>query len=72
MAEEMYDTSPEPTPEQIEMDDALHKLDKGYLIHKYGILAKKHILSPKTLNAICTIIDENNQNILKAIGFSRH
>jgi len=72
MAENMYDTSPEITPEEIGMDNALHKLDKGYLIHKYSLLTKKRILSPKTLDAICTIIDENNQNILKAIGVSRH
>ena len=67
-----YNNSPEITPGEIAQDDALHNLDKRFLMRKYRPLVTKRIISRKALEVICTIISDNNYNFLKAIGFSRH
>jgi hypothetical protein len=72
MVEGKYDKSSGMSAEDIARDEALHKLNKAHLKDQYASFKKEGILSPKAFDAICTIISENNDNILKAIHFSRH
>lgn len=67
-----YDTSPGMSQEDIEANKALHNLFKPSLVEINEYLVNNRTLTSRSLNAICTIIERNNLNILKAIGYNRH